>query len=131
MSSKRFARSKNKEIFGVCAGLAEYIGVNITLMRVLWVLVAVFTEFGLALLAYVILAFAMSAPEGAPESQRFWHGMDTKRMFFWFSAALIAIGIYLIVTSIIPINLHQYLFPIGLILCGGLLLAWSFRGQKE
>jgi phage shock protein C len=71
MESKRFGRSRNVFVCGVCAGLAEYIGMNVTLMRVLRVVFAVVTWFWLAVIAYVVLAVVMSQPEGAAEGERF------------------------------------------------------------
>ncbi|MGH9862426.1 MAG: PspC domain-containing protein [Candidatus Acidiferrales bacterium] len=43
---------KNKMIAGVCAGFAEYFGLDITLVRVIWLLVALFGGGGL--LAYIV-----------------------------------------------------------------------------
>jgi phage shock protein C len=131
MSDKRFARSKNVQIFGVCAGLAEYTGIPVTIMRVLWILVALFTQLGLAFLAYIILAFVMAAPEGAPENQRFWHNVDPKKIFNAFCVALICIGSYMIITSILQFDLNRYLFPIGLILTGILLMSLAFRKKDK
>ena len=131
MNNKKFARSNNVAIFGVCAGLADYIGINVMVMRVLWVIFAVFTEFFLAVVLYAVLAFVMSAPDGTPEAQRFWHGLEPKKIATIFCITLISIGLYMIITAILNINLGQYMFPIGLILGGGLLLAWAFKGKGK
>lgn len=51
---KKLLRSrKNKMIAGVCGGLGNYLGVDPTLIRLLWVLFAFFS-FGMGILAYVI-----------------------------------------------------------------------------
>ena len=53
MTDKKLYLSDNdKKIGGVCGGLAEYLGVDSTLIRVLWVIAALI--FGSGLLAYVI-----------------------------------------------------------------------------
>lgn len=58
---KRLMRNmQNKKIAGVCAGLGEYLGVDITLMRVLWA--ALFLIGGVGLLAYIVLWIVM--PKG-------------------------------------------------------------------
>ena len=53
---------KDKKIFGVCGGLAEYFGMDPTLIRVLFVAAVVL--FGTGILLYVILAVVM--PEEKP-----------------------------------------------------------------
>jgi phage shock protein C len=50
----------DRKIGGVCGGLAAYLGVDPTLVRVAWVLLTV-VSFGLGVLAY--LAFLLLAPE--------------------------------------------------------------------
>ena len=50
---KRLYRSRyQKKLGGVCAGLANYFGVDVTLIRLLWVLLIVF--YGAGFLAYII-----------------------------------------------------------------------------
>ncbi len=43
---------REKQIGGVCAGVARYLGIDVTLVRVLWVCTVVF--WGTGLLAYLI-----------------------------------------------------------------------------
>ena len=50
---KLFRSKKNRMIAGVCGGLGEYLGVDPTIIRLLWVLL-VFLSFGAAILAYII-----------------------------------------------------------------------------
>ena len=50
---KRLTRSNNKMIGGVCAGLAEYLDIDPTIVRIVWVLMVFFAGFGGLL--YVIL----------------------------------------------------------------------------
>jgi phage shock protein C len=50
--AKKIALSSNKKLAGVCGGVAEYLGIDPTIVRILWV---VFTFCGGAgLLAYII-----------------------------------------------------------------------------
>lgn len=51
-------KSSNKMIAGVCAGLAEYLGWDVTLVRVMYVLLSFFTCFP-GLLVYIILMIVM------------------------------------------------------------------------
>jgi phage shock protein PspC (stress-responsive transcriptional regulator) len=63
--ARRLARSRtNAKIGGVCGGLAEYFGVDATLVRVVWVVLAVVPGVLVGgLLAYVLAWLVM--PEGA------------------------------------------------------------------
>ena len=63
MATKRLYRSTtDRKIAGVCGGLAEHLGVDPTLVRVLWFLAMLLA--GTGFLAYVILWIAL--PEGEP-----------------------------------------------------------------
>jgi phage shock protein PspC (stress-responsive transcriptional regulator) len=56
---KKLTRSKsNRMIAGVCAGLAEYLGIDPTIIRLLVVL-AFFTGFGGIALVYLIMALVV------------------------------------------------------------------------
>ncbi len=50
-------RKGNRTIFGVCSGLADYFGLDVTLVRIAFVISVLF--FGTGLLLYVILAIIM------------------------------------------------------------------------
>ena len=54
---KRLTRSDDKMIGGVCAGLAEYLDIDPTIVRIVWVLMVLFAGFGILL--YVILWLMM------------------------------------------------------------------------
>ena len=53
VKGKKLYRSNNRMIAGVCAGIGEYLGIDPTVIRLLWVLL-VFLSFGAAILAYII-----------------------------------------------------------------------------
>ena len=54
---KRLYRSNSdRKICGVCGGIAEYFGLDATLIRVIW---AIFCCFGAGLVAYLIAAIVM------------------------------------------------------------------------
>lgn len=58
MSEKKLRKSENKMIAGVCAGLAEYFGMDITLVRIIYVLLTIFTVFS-GVIVYIIMALLM------------------------------------------------------------------------
>ena len=51
---KRLTKSNNRMICGVCGGIGEYLGIDPTVVRLLWVLLSVLG--GAGLLAYIIAA---------------------------------------------------------------------------
>jgi phage shock protein PspC (stress-responsive transcriptional regulator) len=53
----KFYRSKNGFLAGICSGLSESFGFNVTAMRLLWIAALCFYGFGLAL--YVMLAVSL------------------------------------------------------------------------
>lgn len=59
--AKKLTRSKtNRKLAGVCGGIAEFFDVDVTVIRILWVLATFMV--GSGLLAYIICALLM--PEG-------------------------------------------------------------------
>jgi phage shock protein C len=50
---KKLKRSKHRVIAGVCGGIAEYLKIDPTVVRVLWAVIAVF-GLGSGLLAYLL-----------------------------------------------------------------------------
>ena len=61
MSYKRLTKSRDKKIFGVCGGVAEYFDMDPTVVRIIW-LIAVLGA-GTGLLAYIIAALLMPDPD--------------------------------------------------------------------
>ena len=57
---KKLTRSNNKMVAGVCSGLGEYLGIDPTIVRIVYVLMILFGGFGLLL--YVILWLVMPKP---------------------------------------------------------------------
>lgn len=55
---KRLTKSYNRMICGVCAGIGEYLGIDPTVVRILWVIFSI-ASFGSGLLAYIIAAIIM------------------------------------------------------------------------
>ena len=59
MAEKKLVRSANKKIAGVCGGLAEYLGLEASIVRTVWLLCVLLGGFGL--LAYLIMWIVMPA----------------------------------------------------------------------
>lgn len=55
---KRLCRSEtDKKLFGVCGGLAEYFGIDSTIVRLLWVVMTLL--FGSGVILYLLAALIM------------------------------------------------------------------------
>jgi phage shock protein C len=55
---KLYRSSRDRKLFGVCGGLAEYLAVDATLLRILLIVVAVFSA-GSVILVYIIAGFVI------------------------------------------------------------------------
>jgi phage shock protein C len=68
---KRLVRPRaNRKIAGVCAGLAEYFDLDVTLVRVLWLVITIFSAVVFGILAYVVAWIVMpEEPEYLPAPQ--------------------------------------------------------------
>ena len=57
-STKKLYRNTNKKVFGgVCSGLANYFGISVILVRILWLILSIF--FCIGIIIYIILWIAI------------------------------------------------------------------------
>lgn len=70
MREKRLYKSADKKISGVCGGIAEYLGIDPVIVRVIWACTFLCT--GAGLIAYIIAALVMNENPGYQED----HGTD-------------------------------------------------------
>jgi phage shock protein C len=71
---------QNRKWSGVCAGIADYTGMDVTLVRIGFVLLTLLGGFPWTLIAYwVVAAMAPKKPESLyesnPEEKKFWQGV--------------------------------------------------------
>lgn len=62
---KPLRKSREKMIAGVCGGLAEWLGWDPTVVRVLYVLISILSAAFPGILVYLILWIVMPPPEAA------------------------------------------------------------------
>lgn len=71
---KRLMRPRsNRKIAGVCAGLAEYFDLDVTLVRVLWLVVTIFSAVVFGIVGYIVAWIVMpEEPEylAVPQGQQ-------------------------------------------------------------
>lgn len=54
--------TQNKKIVGVCGGIGEYLNIDATIIRILWI-IGTLLSFGTGLLAYVICWILIPNPD--------------------------------------------------------------------
>lgn len=59
MSERKLLRSNNRVIAGVCAGIAEWLGWDVTLVRILYVLISIISAAFPGILVYIIMWIVM------------------------------------------------------------------------
>ena len=57
MEKKLYRSITDKKLAGVCGGLAEYLGMDVSIIRLIWILAVVFA--GVGILAYIIAALVI------------------------------------------------------------------------
>jgi phage shock protein C len=149
--NRRLYRCRHdRKIAGVASGLAEFYGLDPTLMRVLWFL-SIFVTGGLSILLYfglviivplepvtaeeaAVVAAGGDAVAGHLHSSR---GAGSGRGTMFLGAVLILFGALALVDALLPAwtDSWRYLWPAFLVGVGGLLIAWAVRrgqsGQPE
>lgn len=74
MAQKKLYRSEKNKIFaGVCGGIAEYFDIDVTLLRLFWMLVVIFTGVFPGVIAYILAIFIMPLPPGAAHTHHAAH----------------------------------------------------------
>jgi phage shock protein C len=86
VNPRRLYRSRDRQLAGVAGGMAEYLEIDPTVVRILWIIVGIASG-GLAILAYIILALVippapwttMAGPGtwAAPGAPAGWSGAPT------------------------------------------------------
>lgn len=140
MENKRFERSAtNKVIGGVCAGLADYLNMDVTLVRVLFVVAALCGSFGFWL--YIILwivapsqkVIGFDSKNDEPieinvvenEKKGFQKGTVVTAII------LIGIGLLALIDNFMPIDWIWKLWPVILIALGIVIIMNTQKKQNN
>jgi len=59
MYDKKLTRSHNQVIAGVCAGIAEYFGWDVSLVRILYLIISIISAAFPGIIVYIILWIVM------------------------------------------------------------------------
>ncbi len=150
MSKKLYRSNKQKVFAGVCGGLSEYLNVDVTIIRLIWVLA--FFAWGMGFLVYIISAIIIPAEEYESntegtiitdedgnqtfvpnENKRQNDGLDTKNNSLLFiGTAMVIIGILILLDKYVPFrqiirSIRGYGWPLILVIAGILIVISSLR----
>ena len=64
MEGKKLTRSANKILAGVCGGIAEYFEIDVTLVRICYAALTLFTAGFPGILLYIIMLLIMPQSDG-------------------------------------------------------------------
>lgn len=133
---KLYRRPKTGKIAGVCSGLAEYFAVDVTLLRVAFIIFT-FISGGFGILVYLVLAIVMPVQSGEPNeisdnlqelASEAKSVESTHRMRNYAGVGLILLGVWLLFAQIFPNWIETYgaiFWPMILIAIGAVILLRS------
>ncbi len=133
MNGRLYRSRDDRMIAGVCAGLAERLDIDPTIVRVVWALLVLPTGL-VALAAYVVMWLVVPvAPAGAGPmrtvSRRRVGGVDTAPLVV--GGALIAIGAWFLVRDLFPVLDPGRYWPVALVILGVGLVAWAYLRSRD
>ena len=125
---KRLYQSKDDiMIAGVCAGIAEYLDVDPTIIRLLWVLLTI-GGFGAGILIYIAMAIIVPEdPDGKKQIKKPPSPKQKHDCARFFGLLLVAAGIYLLLVELgMFVVDFSKLLPVILILLGAAFVYRSY-----
>ncbi|MDZ7370805.1 MAG: PspC domain-containing protein [candidate division KSB1 bacterium] len=95
---KLYRSSQDRMIGGVCAGIAEYFGVDATVIRLVWVVLTLMN--GVGLLVYLLCMAMIPQKESSEITEK--QEQKSSEWSLYFGVALIAIGLYFLMHQRFP-----------------------------
>lgn len=143
MENRLYLSENDKKIAGVCGGIAEYFGIDSTIIRILWLISIV--VYGSGLLVYIIAAIIMPKRENVgtginsdrnsnkinvQENNTFSRSFDEIKNKKFFGYSLIIVGAILLSKKFMVLRWlsFKFLFPAVLIILGIFILG---NGPKK
>ncbi len=123
-STRRLYRSQSNRVFaGVCGGIAEYFNADPTAVRLLTVLVALFTAIFPVLFIYLIAAIIVPVRTGTTSDQGIATGVNVTPGQGGLIVGVVLVGIGIIALANETLRIEwNVLWPIGVIVLGGALV---------
>jgi phage shock protein C len=127
---RRLYRSRTNRVFaGVCGGVAEHFGAEPTAVRLLAIVIALFTALVPMILLYLVAAIivpehvAVEVSPGDPTVRIAWSSGQGRLVLGVF---LVGLGVLALANQLFRID-WELLWPVGLILVGGGLVSAAQR----
>ncbi|WP_290646883.1 PspC domain-containing protein [Kosmotoga sp.] len=137
---KLYKSRKNKVIDGVCGGLAEYLEVDATVVRLLWALTAFVWGVGILLyiLAMIIVPREPVSDEESEKEEPFEEKSPNTRGKTWnaesggkllIAIVVIVIGLFLLLPGTFSVFFWKFMLGLMLIAGGGYIILKSLRKE--
>ena len=126
-------RSRSDRWFaGVCGGLANYLGIDSSIVRIFFALLALAN--GIGVLIYIVMAFVVpEATEGTEETVSSVPLWENRQASYLVGTGLVILGLFYLVDNLNLPWLHWldfgFLWPLTLIFAGSVLLLRVIRKQ--
>ena len=140
MENRKLRRNPmNRVIGGVCSGLADFLGVDVALMRIAFVIAFLFASFGfwLYIILWIVLpengqqSFGQSQGQSqsqSPQSESVSVSKSESKVKSIFAGAfIILIGLLFLVNNFIPINWVWKLWPLILVAIGVVMIVTASK----
>ena len=150
MENRKLRRNPmNRVIGGVCSGLADFLGVDVALMRIAFVIAFLFASFGfwLYIILWIVLPESQQTTDngqqsfgqsqGQSQSQSQSHSpqsesvsvskSESKVKSIFAGAFIILIGLLFLVNNFIPINWVWKLWPLILVAIGVVMIVTASK----
>lgn len=131
MNGRLYKSREDKMILGVCGGVAKYMGIDSSLIRIIWA-VASFI-YGTGLLLYLLAAFILPYNENEAFEQNESHEQNTGRNQEHnkvIAIILILSGLFLLLRRFTVFFSVEYFWP-GLLIVLGVLLIVKGKDKKH
>ena len=126
---RRLTRSRsNRIVAGVCAGFAEYLGVDRVLIRIAFVVLALAGGGGLVIYAIAWIAIPEEDPN-APPAPRTPAAEPGESARLVLGALLIAVGTILLLNLLVP-GISRFFWPLALIAVGVAIIVQSSAWRR-
>ncbi|NLN07455.1 MAG: PspC domain-containing protein [Firmicutes bacterium] len=122
---KLYRARQDKIIGGVCMGIARYLNVDVTLIRLIWLVFFFLGGTGLAayIIAWVIIPEEPYEGDVIDVTPGREHGADTRVI----GIIIVAVGLFLLLRQILPYFYGRFFWPLVIIIVGLFLVVSGFR----
>ena len=156
--NRRLYRSRRDSVLGgVAGGVAEYLDIDPSIVRIIWAVLAIVTG-GLFVLIYIVMwivvpegsyvgapppaasAGATTSPDAAAEPAAAappWSGQQPRHRSggsngaLIFGLILIAAGVWFLIDEYVPAFDRRFVGPVALVVIGLVLLLFATRGRRS